>query len=320
MLTLATVIPTWSDLYSSLINGIVAGAIFALAGAGLGLIFGVTQRFHFAYATAITLSVYVASSFISDGITLYAALMLGVLCSGLLGVLTERVFYRPLAGRGPQAALLGVFVTSLGLVIIGENAIALKWGSFPVTLQTGFNVNPIRLGGGVVITTLDVVTMATCAVLLVAAWLFLRMTTYGRAVRAVQENPDLATAVGINGNQVYLVVFFLGSVFAGVVGILLTWHSAMEPNGGEQMTFTALVVIFLAGLRSSPLRFALAGVAIGWVQSFSTIWVSPTWQYPLTFLVLLVFVALTPYFDGLRGTARGLTTRVTQSRVKPSIG
>jgi branched-subunit amino acid ABC-type transport system permease component len=313
MATLATVIPTWPDAYSSLVNGIVFGAMFALAGAGLGLIFGVTHRFHFAYATAITLSVYTASSFISDGIPLYLSLGMGVLCSGLLGAATERVFYRPLGARGAEASLLAVFVTSLGLAIIGENIIRLAWGSFPITLATGFHISAINLGSGAIITTLDVVTVVTCAVLLFATWLFLRNTTYGRAVRAVQENPDLATAVGINGNQIYLVVFFAGSLLAGVAGILLCWHSAILPDGGAQMTFTALVVVFLAGVRSSPLRFGLAGLAIGWVQSFCTIWVDATWQYPLTFLVLLVFVALTPYFDGMRSTARGLTTRVTRS-------
>src|SRR5262249_7049146 len=154
---------------------------------------GVSGRFHFAFATTFVLAVYVTESTRSLGAPFLVAALAGVAASGAAGIAIEDGLYRPLVQKLPSAALLAVFVTSLGLVIFGENAIQLIWSSDPQSLDPGYTVSQIRLVAGSSVTTTDVMTVAVSAGLVLALWAYVRASRFGRAIRAVQENPDMAT-------------------------------------------------------------------------------------------------------------------------------
>jgi branched-chain amino acid transport system permease protein len=284
-----------TEVEQVLVIGLIVGSFFGLLGAGFGLIMGVSGRFHFAYATTFVYSVYQATTFISWGAPRYVGILGGVICGAILGILIEAFLYSPLVKRTPHSALLAVFVTSLGIVIIGENGIRLIWGSYSTTLDPGFTVSRLDLGNGVGVTNLDLVMFGVCLLSVLVLWFYLRTSRYGRAIRAVQENPDMAAAVGVKPGLAYLVVFGIGSVMAGVGAMLFTMRGAMVPNSGIQPMFQALVVAFLAGLRSSPLRFLVVGMILGVLQAASDVWISPSWSTVVVFSVLFVYVGLTPY-------------------------
>lgn len=289
-----------TELVQALVVGVVLGSLFGLLGSGFGIIMGVSGRFHFAYATSFVLSVYVAESALDAGAPRVLAIAAGLVAAAASGVAFEWGLYRPLVDKLPSAALLAVFVTSLGIVILGENAVRLIWGSDPQSLSPGFSVSNIALGHGVSVTTLDVMTFTVSAAVVLALWVFLRTSRFGRAIRAVRENPDMATAVGISPRFVYLVVFALGSLLAGIGGVIFTMRGALLPDSGLQPTFTALVVVFLAGLRSSPLRFGLTGLIVGTIESLASVYISAQWASVVVFGVLFAVIALTPYLAGSR--------------------
>jgi branched-chain amino acid transport system permease protein len=268
-----------------------------MLGAGFGLIIGVSGRFHFAYATSFVLGVYVTESMLDAGAARYPAIAIGIAAAAASGVAFEWGLYRPLVQKHPEGALLGVFVTSLGVVILGENVIRLVWGSDPQSLTPGFSVSNVSLGHGVSITTMDEFTLGVSTAVVLSLWLYLRAARFGRAIRAVQENPVMATVVGVSPGFVYLVVFAVGSLIAGIGGVIFTMRGALLPDSGLQPTFTAFVVVFLAGLRSSPLRFGITGVAIGVIESLSSVYISAQWASVVVFGVLFVAIALTPYLS-----------------------
>jgi branched-chain amino acid transport system permease protein len=286
-----------TEILQSIVAGLVSGSLIGVLAIGFALIFGVAGRFHFAYATSFVGAIYIAYHLAGAGVPLYLGVVGGILVAIAIGVACEFFLYRPLVLQSGVSGLLGVFVTSLGVVIVGTNVIELLWGSLAISLPTGYQISRISLGDGVGISNLDVVILAASLFITVATWAFLKYAKYGRAVRAVRENPDMATAIGAHPEQIYLVMFAVGSAVCGIAAILTAQQTAGTPDGGISPTFTALVAMFLAGVRSTPIAFMIAGLAIGLLQSVPTIWINGLWSPVLVFGVLFVYLALTPFFD-----------------------
>jgi branched-chain amino acid transport system permease protein len=302
----------FTELVQAIVNGIVDGSLWGMLAIGFGLILGVSGRFHFAYATTFVVAIYATAHLYDGGLPLFVAIVLGIAAAVILGALIEAYLYRPLVTAAGATALLAVFVTSLGIVVIGENVIQLIWGAAPLTLPTGYTVTRESLGGQVGVPNLGLVIVGTGAILTICLWSFIRYAQYGRAIRAVRENPDMATAIGIQPERVYLFVFAVGSALSGIAAILLTQQTSGAPDAGVEPTFTALVAVFLAGLRSSPLRFMLAGVFIGLLQNVVAIWINGLWSPVVTFGLLFVYLAFVPYL-----AAHPVRIRLTRPRAGP---
>ncbi len=293
-----------TEFGQSILDGIASGSVFAILGIGLGLIVGVTGRFHFAFATNFVLPIYFATTLISAGLDTYPAIAIGLLIGAGVGVAMEALFYHPLAQRAPHAALLAIFVTSLGILTVCENLIRLIWGSEPRSLDPGFTVKRVDLGTTLGLNTLQLLWIAVAVVVVVGLSLYLAWGKMGRAIRAVEDNPEMAAVVGINPRRVFAVVFALGAGLAGIGGVLLTMQGAVLPESGVLPTFTAFVIVFLAGVKSGVPRFALAGVGVGLLQAISASALGPSWSPVVTFGVLFFYVALAPLRE--RGSIRRL--------------
>ena len=282
------------DLFSQLLaNGIINGSSYAALGLGFGLIIGVTGRFHFAYATTYAVTAYAAIGAHDHGIPLIPAILIGLLAGALLGMVIEWLIYRPLEGASPTLALLSIFISALGIVIVGENTIRLWIGSRSEILDPGFTVKGLSIGN-TTFTSLDVVTVCILWAVILAVAATIRYTRPGRMIDAVRVNPEMARVVGIDSGRVYLAVFAIGSAVAGVAAILGTMKYAALPDMGNQPVFIAFVVAFLAGVGSGPLRTAVAGLAIGIIESLSGLWLSSQWSQLVVFGVLFIYVAIQP--------------------------
>jgi len=267
-------------------------------GAGFGLIYGVTGRFHFAFASTFLAAPLGAVLLNEAGVPLVPAIVVGVAIGMLLGVLIEIVVYRPVAERSRDYGLLAIFVSSLGVTVVVENVVRLIWGSNYRNLPTGFGVSPIELGSGVTASNLQVVGVVVAVVLVGGLWAYLRWSRRGVAIRAVSSNPDLAESVGVSTRVMFALVFAIGSLLCGAGAIVFAMEKAVIPDMGTSPTFFAFVVAFVAGTKSGPLRFGLTGLAIGVLQSVILIWVSEVWQEVVVFGILFFFVALRPVFEG----------------------
>lgn len=279
-------------------NGIFRGSAYGMLGVGLAMILGVTGRFHFAYGAFYALAAYMAYTFKDRGllppfieVTLpfWIAALAGILVVTALGCLVERALYQPLAKRAGNNALLAIFVASLGIGIALENLISLLWSS---SSQPYFGPAQERWSlGDVTFLNFDVYQLITYIVLTLGLAALLRYTPLGRMVRATRSNPDLAQTIGINSSRVYVIVFGIGTFFAGVVAVWSGLQFAVEPTMGARPVIFGFVVAFLAGTASSPVRVFLTGIGVALIEQWSSMWLSVRWTQTAVFVILVCYLA-----------------------------
>ena len=283
-----------TDFLQLTVSGVSNGFMYALVGVAFGMILSVTGRFHFAFTFTYALSAYIASQVgESFGLPFWLSMAIGALVAVVLGIVIERLVYRPLAARSGAYSLLVIFVASLGLSIIGSNLISLIWiGSSSRQIygfsNVGYNV------GQVVITKLDIVQCAIAFVFIALLGLIVSYTNVGRIIRAVQVNPDMSQIVGIDPKRIYLIVFGVGSALGGVAAVLDATKTAAQPNMGFNPLFYAFVVAFIAKLGSHPVRVATVGLVLGLVESWSGLFIPIQYTSLVVFTILFVYVALVP--------------------------
>lgn len=276
-------------------NGLISGSLYALLGVSWGLIFATTKIFHFAHALTLTVAVYAAVLAVGQwGWGLPAGFLLAAMVGCLFGVATERVVYRPL--RRVNATSLNIFLASLGLLIAGESAVLIVFGPQARDLP-GFPISGIALGP-VAFTTVEGLWLvgSWALLLLLIAWLW--WTRYGRAIRAVASNRELAQCVGIDPERMSLLVFGIGSALVGLGGMLLALRDTVSPTIGVQPVLTAFIAVFLGGIGSIP-GAVLGGLVLGLAENMGGLLLPGHWQGVIAFVVLFLVLVFRP--TGLLG-------------------
>ena len=276
-------------------NGLISGSLYALLGVSWGLIFATTRIFHFAHALTLTVAVYAAVLAIGRwGIGLPAGFALAAVVGCLFGIVTERAVYRPL--RRANATQLNVFLASLGLLIAGESAVLIAFGPQARELP-GFAITGIALGP-VAFTTVEGLWLVASWALLLLLIVWLWWTRYGRAIRAVASNRELAQCMGIDPERIFLLVFAIGSALAGVGGTLLALRDTASPTIGVQPVLAAFIAVFLGGI-GSILGAVLGGLILGLAENMGGLLLPGHWQGVIAFVVLFLILVFRP--SGLLG-------------------
>ncbi len=284
-----------------IVNGIFLGSIYALFALGYTLVFGVLDILNLAHAAVFMLACFVALAFVGGAhLPILAALPLAVLAAGVLGLVLERVAFRPRRGRA-NSNFSGL-ISSLAVAIVFE-AIALEvWGPnvqrFPFgTLPAG---RPIPFLGAE-ITRLQLTTVGVAVVLLVAlTWLVTR-TRLGREIRAVAESPRAAQILGVNVDRVIAASFFISSALGGAAGVLYGLaYNAIAPDMGRSVELKGLAVIVLGGMGSMP-GAVVAGFALGLTEVFVVAHLGGSYRDVVSFAGLFLILVVRP--RGLLGSA-----------------
>jgi branched-chain amino acid transport system permease protein len=307
----------WSGAFSLLRNGVVLGSLYALIALGYTMVYGVLKLLNFAHG-----DVYMVGAFIGYGvlvafggalsptipivpliILMFAVAMAG---SGGLGVVVERVAYRPLR-NAPRIAPL---ISALGVAFFLESSVQLLTNSAHF-LYNGYALggtngnfgpllNPVFTVAGNPVTVVQTLVVLTAIALMVAlAWLVYR-TKFGKAMRAVAFDREAASMMGINTDRVISMTFFIGSVLAGAAGVMYglylgdTYFFLGFLFGLK--AFTAAVV---GGIGSIP-GAMLGGLLIGVIEAFSTGYVGGQWSEIVVFGLLIGFLIVRP--TGLLGS------------------
>jgi branched-subunit amino acid ABC-type transport system permease component len=280
---------SFSQVEQALVDGVINGSAYGLLAVGFALILSTTGRFHFAYALSYSAAAFLAAVLVDVyGLPLLPAAAAGLAAAALIGVACDVAVYRPLSDRTGSDSVLAVFVASLGILIVGENVLALTWGAGP--RNVGVAAHPISVAG-LTFTRLDVVAVGVSLALSVALWLLLARSSFGREIKAVRANVLMSTAIGIDVRRVHAAVFAIGSLVAGTAGLLYAVEYAASPDMGENAVFYALLVTFLAGSSSSPLRLLVVGVCVGLVGQIANLWLSPQLSTGVVFVLLLAFLS-----------------------------
>ena len=283
---------TWDQVSQLLVTGVINGTAYGVLGVGFALILGVSGRFHFAYSFTYALAAYgIFWAYARAGVPLLPAILIGIGVCVLAGVFMERAVYRNLASEAGAAALLAIFVASLGIGIAGENLIRLTFSSAsqqidgPRSFRTAIHWGPTSLRW------LDLWQVVTSAALVAGLTALLRYTGLGRAIKATRGNAEMARIIGINPNTIYLICFAIGSLFAGVAAYWYGLKYSVQADMGFKPIIFAFVVGFLAGTAASPWRIFFIGVVVSVIEQLSSIFLEVRWTQLVVFVILVLYLA-----------------------------
>jgi len=294
----------WQQLAQLIVNGLIEGAILALAGVGATLAFGIQRVANFAHGDYLTFGAYVAFFVnVTHGLNLVFATICAMLGTAVLAAGVHLVLLRPLRGRG----LVALSLITVGLSLILRDALFLVVGSgtraYNFNQTTVYNLQVVRLSPG------QLVAAIAAAVLVPAVAAMLAWTPMGKSMRAVADNRDLAEISGVNTDRMGLYVWTLAGALAGLGGVMLGLiQGIFDPDLGFNILFLIFTVIVLGGI-GNAFGALLGGLVLGLAMEISA-WQGffgglPTQYQPvLAFVVPILLLLFRP--QGLLGRARVL--------------
>lgn len=275
---------------SNIISGLSLGSIYALIALGYTMVYGIAKMLNFAHGDIIMVGAYTVIVAISSiGLPPWISIILSILCCTILGILIERIAYKPLRKAPPLAVLItaiGVsyFIQSLALLIFGSNQ-----RSFPNVIS----IDAIKTGS-FVISGQSAVTLTVTLVLMIIVNLFIYKTWLGKAMRAVSEDKDAAELMGISVNKTITLTFAIGSALAAVAGLFFgTTYGFIGPYSGSMPGIKAFIAAVFGGIGSIPGAIA-GGILMGIIENLSKAYISTELSDAIVFSVLIIVLLAKP--------------------------
>jgi len=282
-----------------ILNGIFVGSIYALFAVGYTLVFGVLDILNLAHAAVFMLSAFAALALTEHGLSIWLAMPLGIAIGGVLGIILERLAFRPLRGRSDSN--ISGLISSLAMATVFE-AIALQLfgpdiSRFP---QDTFPDRMIAIGGASA-SLLQLCIVGISVALMAVLTFLLARTRLGRRIRAVAESPRAARILGVDVDRTIAIAFFISSALGGAAGVLfgLAFNS-ISPDVGRSVELKGLAVIILGGMGSVP-GAVIAGFALGLIEVFTVAHAGSSYRDAISFAVLFLVLIARP--RGLLGRA-----------------
>ena len=246
---------------SILIDGLSLGGIYALIALGYTMVYGIANMLNFAHGDIIMVGAYAAFATLSlCGFPLVAVLVSVVVCV-LLGILVERVAYRPLRGASP----LAVLITAIGVSYLMQSTAQLIFGAKPRTVVL-WNLPPVHVFGATV-SGASLITLGVCVLIMAGLTLFVNKTRTGHAMLAVSEDRGAAELMGVNVNRIIALTFAIGSALAAFAGIFyLMYIPRVTPTLGSMPGIKAFTAAVIGGIGSIP-GAMIGGVLLGVIET-----------------------------------------------------
>ena len=286
------------NFLTNLISGLSLGSVYAIIALGYTMVYGISKMLNFAHGDVIIIGGYV--SFVLTmyvGMNGWVALLVAMVVCTLLGILIERLAYRPLRGTGS----LAVLITAIGVSYFLQNSALLIWGANPRVFPSLFEgINTIHAAGGMLtIAPVSLFTILANILIMIVLTLFVNRTKAGKAMRAVSEDNGAAQLMGINVNQSISLTFAIGSGLAAVAGVLMcSAYPVLRPTTGAMPGIKAFTAAVFGGIGSIP-GAMIGGLILGIIEIFSRAYISTELSDAIVFACLIIVLLVKP--TGLLG-------------------
>lgn len=279
-----------------MINGLSLGSIYALIALGYTMVYGIIKLINFAHGDIYMLGAFTAfyaTTFFH--LNFFVALIIAMLLCGALGVVIERIAYKPLR----HATRITALITAMGVSYVLEYTMQYFAGSDVKTFPTDLLENTAFSLGGVRITMMQIYIFVITIILMVLLTYIVNKTKMGRAMRAVSVDEDAAKLMGINVDTTISFTFFLGSCLAGVAGVLVgVYYNSINPLMGMTPGLKAFIAAVFGGIGNIP-GAMIGGLFIGIAETLVTAYGSSLYKDAIVYVILILVLILKP--DGLLG-------------------
>ena len=283
------------EFLSYLISGISLGSVYAIIALGYTMVYGIAKMLNFAHGDVIMIGGYVSfcAMFYLGLPSIVAVLMAVVVCT-VLGIVIERLAYKPLR----SAPSLAVLITAIGVSYFLQNSALLIWKaaarSYPPVVTGAVKI----FGGKLTVSYVSLLTIAACVVIMIGLTTFVNKSKMGKAMRACSEDKAAAQLMGINVNATISATFAIGSALAAIAGVLLcSFNTSLMPTTGSMPGIKAFTAAVFGGIGSIP-GALLGGILLGIIEIFAKAF-NTNISDAVVFLVLIVVLLVKP--TGLLG-------------------
>ena len=277
---------------TNLINGVSLGSVYAIIALGYTMVYGIAKMLNFAHGDVIMVGGYICFiSMNSLGLPVAVAVLLSVLGCTALGIVVERLAYKPLR----EAPSLAVLITAIGVSYFLQNSALLIWGADPKVFKSVVDLPSLKFfNDQLVVSPINIVTALSCLLIMVALTLFTSKTKMGKAMRACSEDKCAAQLMGINVNTTISMVFAIGSGLAAIAGVLLcSTYPTLMPTTGALPGIKAFTAAVIGGIGSIP-GAALGGVLLGIIEIFAKAYIGTELADAIVFGVLILMLLVRP--------------------------
>ena len=289
---------------SHLLNGVRLGSVYAIIALGYSMVYGIAKMLNFAHGDIIMVGGFVTYAIIRyAGLSPIVGVLAAMVACTVLGVVIERVAYKPLR----KAVSLAVLITAIGMSYLLQNAALLICGADTKVFPSVVSLGTLKLfEGQLQITGETIVTVVVNIIIMIALTFFTGHTKMGKAMRAVSEDKSAAELMGINVNRTISITFAIGSMLAAIAGVLLcSAYSAIAPTTGAMPGIKAFTAAVFGGIGSIP-GALIGGLLLGIIEILGNAYVSTQLGDALVFAVLIIVLLVKP---------SGLLGKVTREKV-----
>lgn len=269
-----------------IINGLILASTYALVAVGLTLIFGVMRMVNFAEGQSVMIGAFVAAT-AAPYVGYIPAIGVAMMVNALLGVVLERTAFRPFRGME-----LNGLIASMGMSIILINLAELIWGTDPRPFDTALNNISVTFGT-VGVSAQRLVVIGCSLGLLLALWWLVQHSSLGRQFRAVSEDAEVASTMGIDANRIARTSVVIGSSLAAAAGALSGPVNMLAPEMGQAEMLNAFAAIILGGFGNVN-GTIFGALLIGMVQSLSAVYISNAYSNSIAFGLLILTLIFFP--------------------------
>lgn len=282
------------DFLIQLFNGLQLGSIYALIALGYTMVYGVAKLINFAHGDIIMVGAYtiffvVQTSLFKSGMPFYLSIIPAIIACTLLGILIERIAYKPLR----NSSSISILITAIGVSLFLENLFVKFFtaNAKPVPSlfkQASLNIFGIRLSFQTIF------TIVLTIILTIILQIFISKTKYGKMMLAVSEDYKASSLVGINVDNTMTMTFAIGSALAGVASLLyVSSYPQITPFMGSMLGIKAFTAAVVGGIGAIP-GAVIGGFILGMIEVMTRAYLSSSYADAIVFLVLIVVLIVKP--------------------------
>ena len=278
------------QVLQQLVNGISLGSIYALIALGYTMIYGIIKLINFAHGDIYMVGAYIGFFAITQaGLSIVPALLVSLVTTALLGMLVEKLAYKPLR----HAPRLSVLITAIGVSFFLEYASMYVVSPTPRTFPAVMDSVALNVGG-LVVNGQQMLILGITFVLMVLLTYIVKFTNTGKAMRAASFDTETAQLMGINSDRIISITFGIGSALAAVAGVLVgIYYNSIDPLMGIMPGLKAFVAAVLGGIGILP-GAVVGGIILGVVEAFVSGFISSTFRDAAAFAILIIVLLVRP--------------------------